>query len=96
MNNIGYKLGKLVLSYKKWRHPLLLKTIYGLITFLLFAIITGFIMTIIAGIAILLYLITTNNICTSPNDNKDDEDGWRYGYSGFGYYVNGYRIDHDE
>lgn len=33
----------------------------------------------------------------APDQEKPagDNDGWQYGHSGFGYYINGYRIDSD-
>lgn len=94
MNNIGYKLGKLVVSYKKWEHPLLLKIIYGLMILMLLAIIVGIIVTIVVGIAaILCSIVASDNICSSLNNTDDEEIYTGDGPSGYGTYVDGCRID---
>lgn len=96
MNNIGYKLGKLVLNYKKWQHPLSLKITYGFMMCLLIFSLMGMLLTIIIGVLSVIFLtvIRDNNHLTS----NDYDNGYRNGPEGVGFYVMGTRTDkyHDD
>ncbi len=104
-SRLGYGLGRGVRFFLadenvvlRWTKRLVLFAAILFFSTVIFHWLAGAIMTIVS-FGLILFVLAKGDFSVLPEQKKkmfEDEDGYRYGLLGYGYYVNGVRIDSDQ
>ncbi|WDG71561.1 DUF3742 family protein [Pseudomonas chlororaphis] len=100
-SRVGYALGRLVSSgtpLPRWG----VRAIVGVAAAVLLLAFGSWLaaagMTLFC-IGLILFALAKGDFSQLPEEGKgmfEEEDGYRYGVMGYGYYINGVRVDNDE
>lgn len=100
LEKISYTVKSAVAKFKCWQVAPWVKITVAIAILVLFSglvYVAYMLAQFIAFVAILALVISSGNLRDIPLSKDDDEsDGYRWGHSGFGYYINNYYIESED
>lgn len=104
-NRLGYGIGRIIRfflvdsnSLLRWAKRAVLLVLLTAVAVQFLSWFAGSVLSVIS-FGLILFVLAKGDLSPMTQVSecmREDEDGYRYGLSGYGYYVNGTRIDGDD